>query len=559
MSGFDETFDFVVAGSGGGSMCGGLLMRTLGKSVVILEKTQYVGGTTARSGGVMWIPNNPFMKRDGIEDSYEKAAAYLEAVAGDQEDAPGATRARQHAYLTQAPRMLDFLIQQGIKLNRVGYWPDYYDEMPGGSKDGRTVVAELFNTNELGPWREKLQPGFINMRATLDDLMMLRTFKQSWSGKKLMLKVGFATALAKIRGQRWASAGQALQGRMLQAALKAGIDLRINTPVTELIIEDGAVTGVLAQRDGRPWRVGARLGVLINAGGFSHNQRMRDQYQPGTSVKWTQVTAGDTGEMIEEMQKHGAAIGQMDAMVGYQTSLPPGTETDMVKSPMQGVTAAPHAILVDSSGVRYQNEGGSYMEYCANMLERNKTVPAVPSWAIFDTQFLKNYLLNGTMPGTKKPQAWFDSGYMHKADTIAALAAKINIDAATLSATVARFNGFVAQNKDEDFHRGDRAYDNWLGDPYHKPSSTLGTIDQGPFYAQPVVPGDVGTYGGVVTDTNARVLREDGSIIPGLYATGISTASVMGRKYPGAGASVGPSFVWGYVAAKHAAGADNIA
>ena len=559
MSGFDETFDFVVAGSGGGSMCGGLLMRSVGKSVVILEKTEFVGGTTARSGGVMWIPNNPFMKRDGIDDSYEKAATYLESVAGDQDDAPGATRERRAAYLTQAPRMIEFLVKQGIKLTRVGYWPDYYDDRPGGSKEGRTVVAEVFNTNELGAWRTKLQPGFLAMPATLDEMMMLRTFKQSWSGKMLMVKVGVKAALAKLRGQHWASAGAALQGRMLQAALKAGVDIRTGTPVNELIVEDGAVTGVVTLREGKPWRIGARLGVLINAGGFAHNQRMRDQYQPGTQSKWSQVTAGDTGEMIEEMMKRGAAIAQMDAMVGYQMTMTPGSEKDLVKPGMQSVTASPHAILVDSSGVRYMNEGGSYMAYCANMLERNKTVPAVPSWAILDTQYLKNYMLNGTMPGTKKPQAWFDADYMHKADTIQALAAKIGIDPATLNNTVTRFNGFVAQNRDEDFHRGDRAYDNWLGDPYHKPSQTLGTIDQGPFYAVPVVPGDVGTYGGVVTDTNARVLRDDGSIIPGLYATGISTASVMGRVYPGAGSSVGPSFVWGYVAAKHAAGADNLA
>ena len=559
MSGFDETFDFVVAGSGGGSMCGGLLMRSLGKSVVILEKTEFVGGTTARSGGVMWIPNNPFMKRDGVEDSYEQAATYLEAVAGDQEDAPGSTRERRHAYLTQAPRMIEFLLREGIKLTRVGTWPDYYDDRPGGSKRGRTVVAELFDSNELGPWREKLQPGFLTIRATLDEAMTLRTFKQSWSGKRLMLKVGLSTVLAKLRGQHWVSAGAALQGRMLQAALKSGVDIRTNTPVSELILEGGKVTGVIAQKDGKPWRVGARLGVLINAGGFSHNQRMRDQYQPGTQTKWSQVTAGDTGEMIEEMMKRGAAIAQMDAMVGYQTSMPPGAEKDFIKPSLQGVTAAPHAILVDGTGVRYMNEGGSYMAYCATMLERNKTVPAIPSWAIFDTQYLKNYMLNGTMPGTKKPKAWFDEGYMHKAETIEALAQKLNIDPKTLTTTITRFNGFVAQNKDEDFHRGDRAYDNWLGDPYHTPSNTLGTIAQGPFYAIPVVPGDVGTYGGVVTDTNARVLKEDGSIIPGLYATGISTASVMGRVYPGAGSSVGPSFVWGYVAAKHASGADNVA
>jgi len=559
MADFDETHDFVVAGSGGGSMCAALLMRSLGKSVLILEKTDYVGGTTARSGGVMWIPNNPFMARDGVEDSYEKATAYLDSVVGDHNDTPGATRERRETYVTQAPRMIDFLLAQGIKLTRVPYWPDYYDDRPGGSIAGRTVVADIFDTNQLGAWRAKLQPGFLNMPAMLDDALKIRTLKQSWSGRRMMFKIAFATLFAKLRGQHWVSAGAALQGRMLQAALKAKVDIRTDSPVSELIVEDGAVTGVVTLRDGQPWRVGARAGVLVNAGGFSHNQRMRDRYQPGTQSAWSVVTKGDTGEMIEEMMRHGAAIAQMEEMVGYQTMTPPGTENDMVTPAMQTVTAAPHAILVDRSGVRYMNEGGSYMAYCKGMLDRNRTVPAVPGWAIFDSQYVAKYGLANTMVSQWKTKDWLAAGYMKTGDTVEALAAAIEADPATLRATIDRFNGFVAQGRDEDFHRGERAYDNWLGDPYNGagPSQTLGSIEQGPYFALPVLPGDVGTYGGVVTDADARVLREDGSVIPGLYATGISTASVMGRSYPGAGSSVGPSFLWGFVAAKHAAGADN--
>jgi 3-oxosteroid 1-dehydrogenase len=268
---------------------------------------------------------------------------------------------------------------------------------------------------------------------------------------------------------------------------------------------------------------------------------------------------GDTGELIEEMMRHGAAIAQMEEMVGNQITLPPGTEDIEVKPAAQRLTAAPHAILVDQTGVRYMNEGGSYTTYCQGMLERNKVAPAVPSWAIFDSQFMRNSMLAGTLPGGRKPRRWYDEGYLRKADTIEQLAAELGIDPAALRATVDRFNGFVAGNRDEDFHRGDRAYDRWLGDPFHKPSETLGAISEGPFHAVKVLPGDVGTFGGVVTDAHARVLAEDGAPIPGLYATGVSTASVMGRAYPGAGSSIGPSFVWGYVAAKHAANAANIA
>ena len=202
------------------------------------------------------------------------------------------------------------------------------------------------------------------------------------------------------------------------------------------------------------------------------------------------------------------------------------------------------------------NEGGSYMAYCKGMLERNKTVPAVPNWAVFDSQFMRKYMLAGTMPGSKKPQRWYDEGYLRRADSIEELARQIAVDPAALQATIQRFNGFVAHNRDEDFHRGERAYDRWLGDSFHKPSAALGAIERAPFFAVPIVPGDVGTYGGVVTDEHARVLRADGSVIAGLYATGVSTASVMGRCYSGAGSSVGPTFVWGYVAAQHVAAAD---
>ena len=325
-----------------------------------------------------------------------------------------------------------------------------------------------------------------------------------------------------------------------------------NAAVKELIVENGAVTGVVAMLDGQPRRFGTRLGVLVNAGGFAHNQEMRDKYQPGTSAKWTNTAEGDTGEMILEMLRQGAAIAQMEEMVGNQMSIPPGMENEAIKPVVQGVTAAPHAILVDQSGVRYMNEGGSYMAYCQGMLARHKTVPAVPSWAIMDSQYIRNYgLVTSPFPSAKKPQEWYDKGYLKKADTLEGLAGQLDIEPATLRATVDRFNSFVEKNHDDDFNRGDRAYDRWLGDAYHPKNASLGSISEGPFYAVPVVPGDVGTYGGVVTDEKARVLREDGSVIAGLYATGVSTASVMGRAYAGAGASVGPSFVWGYVTAKH--------
>lgn len=559
MTDFDETFDFVVAGSGGGSLCAGLYLRSQGKRVLILEKTEFVGGTTAISGGVMWIPDNPFLKRDGVQDSYKQAAAYLDSVVGNHDDTPGASPERRHTFLVEGPRMIDFLLGQGIEFTRVRYWPDYYDERPGGSEAGRNVVAKLFDINQLGPWAEKIRPGFGLAPIPIEEMLELPKLRHAWQPRSLMLRLRIMArnTLASLTGKRLVSAGVALQARMLQAALREGVEIRTEAPVQELIFENGSVKGVLTVREGQSWRVGARLGVLVNAGGFAHNQRMREQYQPGTSSAWSTAAPGDTGEMIEAMMRLGAAVAQMDEMIGQQTTLVPVDQGgEFKKSNAQALTASPHVILVDQTGVRYMNEGGSYMAYCQGMLERNKAVPAVPSWAVFDDHYFQQYSLAGTKPGGSKPRSWSDTGYLKSADTIEELALKLGMEPEVLKRTIDRFNGCVANNRDDDFGRGRRAYDRWLGDWYRKPSETLGSIDRSPFYAVPVVPGDCGTFGGVVTDEHARVLREDGTIIPGLYATGVSTASVMGRSYPGPGASVAASFVWGYVAAKHAAGTD---
>jgi 3-oxosteroid 1-dehydrogenase len=554
MTGFDETHDFVVVGSGGGSMCAGLVMRRAGKSVLIMEKNDLIGGSTAKAGGVMWIPNNRFMARDGVDDSFDKAATYLDAVVGDRDDTPGAIRERRLTYLREAPEMLDFLIGQGIRFNRAPYWPDYYTNAPGGSAEGRTVLADLFDINELGEWKDKLRPNKFQLPAPIVEAMSLPLIRVSWKARLQAVKVVLRGMAAKLTGKHWVTAGAALQARMLQAALREGVQLRTHSPVNEVIVEGDRCVGVVTEKDGKPWRVGARLGVLLNAGGFAHNQEMRDRYIPNTRKEWTHAAPGDTGDMHREMMRIGAKMGHMNEFVGNQMILPPASAEP---AGVQTQLAKPHAFLVDQSGLRYMNEGGSYMLFCQQMLERHKTVPAVPSWMIMDSRFMRRYMLADTMPGSRKPEAWFDSGFLKKADTIEDLARACGIPPQTLASTTARFNGFARAGKDVDFGRGDSAYDRFLGDFTHRPSNTLGTVEEGPFYAVQVVPGDVGTYGGVVTDSAARVLREDGGVIQGLYATGTTTAGVMGRAYPGAGCSIGPSFTWGFVAAKHAAGLGN--
>lgn len=560
MSGFDETFDWVVVGSGAGSMSSALVMRDADKSVVVLEKTQFVGGTTAKSGGVMWIPNNRFIKAEEPDESPEKAITYLDAVCDEGVEAPGTSREKRLAYVNEAPKMLDFIIDHGVEMERAtDFWPDYYDDLPGGCKTSRCVTAKFFDTNELGEWRSKLRPGFAPFPAKLDDGMKVTNFMhKSWGIKLKFLKIAFRVVGAKLAGKHYTTAGAALQGRMLKAALSAGVDVRTQSPVKQLIVEAGKVVGVVAEIDGQTKRIGANLGVLVNAGGFAQNQEMRDKYMPGTRAAWSNTPEGDTGDLFPEMERVGGVLAQMDQMVGYQTTYAPGFDKDFVKPGGQGITGKPGCILVDQSGARYLNEGGSYELYCQRMIERNRAVPAIPSWAVWDQTYAENYkVLNRFLDKAEKRKDLEDVGYLKVGATIEELAAKINVDPATLRATIERWNGFVDKGVDEDFGRGGREYDKWLGDPFKDGNPALARIDKGPFYAIDMIPGDVSTYGGVLIDARARVVKADGSPIPGLYACGVSTASIMGGVYPGAGASVGPSMTFGYIAAKHAAGVDN--
>jgi 3-oxosteroid 1-dehydrogenase len=551
MSEEQETFDFIIVGSGGGSMCAALVVHAMGLKALILEKTDLIGGTTAKSGGVMWIPNNRFMKRDGVEDSVEQAMRYLDHIVGDHDDTPGASRARRLTYVTEASRMVEFLLEQGIKLDRHPHWPDYHDDAPGASIPGRTVFAELFDSNELGEARTGLRPNMTPLPLKTDEMWKIPLFKTTWAGKVTLARLALRLGVARITGRRWVGSGAALQGRMYQQAIRAGVDIRSQAAVQELLTDtNGNVTGVAATLAGKTRRFIARSGVLINAGGFAHNQAMRDRYQPGTSSKWTAACSGDTGEMIQEMIRVGAGIAQMNEMVGNQVAMTPGDpeQQAMVVSEL----AKPHSIVVDQSGIRYLREAQSYMSFCQQMFARDKISPAIPSWMVMDSQYLAKYMVAGTMPGSAKPPDWFASGFMKKADTLEKLATACGMDAGNLTGSVTRLNESARKGEDAELLRGAGPYSRFLGDSGHHPSPSLGTIEKGPFYAYQFYPGDVGTYGGVVTDAHARVLRADGSVIQGLYATGTSTASVMGRVYPGAGCSVGPSFVWGYVAARHA-------
>jgi 3-oxosteroid 1-dehydrogenase len=315
--------------------------------------------------------------------------------------------------------------------------------------------------------------------------------------------------------------------------------------VTELVEENGRITGVVTQKDGRPWRIEARDGVLINAGGFAHNAELRKKYGPQpSSVAWTNANPGDTGEMIEIARAHGAALDLTDQAVWIPTSLPPDGARLMNVPDLP----KPHVIVVNKQGKRFCDEAQSYMKNGQDYYKYH----AIPAWAIMDARYFKKYGWGFRLGPV--PKSWYESGFVKEAPTLRALAERIGVDPAGLESTVERFNGFARAGKDLDFNRGGKAYDLVFADPANKPNPALGPLEEAPFRAIEIWPGDVGTFGGIVTDEYGRALREDGSVIPGLYATGNSTASVMGKTYPGAGASIAPSFIFGWVAARHAVG-----
>jgi 3-oxosteroid 1-dehydrogenase len=563
MPALENNYDLVIVGSGGGSMCAALEAKRLGRRPVILEKQAKVGGSTAFSGGVWWIPNNPLMAREGVADSFEKAKQYFDAVVTYK--GPAVTAARRDAFLQTGPEMIGFLERRGMKLYRPEGWSDYYDELPGGEPRSRSLMASRFDLNELREWAPRLQTYAPGLAAPIgsNEFTTLFLMKRTLAGKAKLLKLIGVTVWGKLTGKRLVSNGHAIQGRMLQIALREQIPIFPDTPVTDFIVENGRVCGVTVQRDGRSVQVRASDGVLINSGGFSRNGAMRQQYgRTPIAGDWTNANPGDTGEMIEAMMRLGAGTDCLDTAWWVVTSRnTDGTWPEGAVMPDGTVfpfmhhldLSFPYSIMVDQTGERFCDEAGAYMEIGERMYQRHQqTGKAIPAWVIFDARQRRYYHWGSALPGTT-PQSWLDSGYMKQAATLDQLCGICGIDAAGLRRTVERFNGFCQTGVDADFKRGGRAFDRAHGDPRVKPNPNLGPIEQAPFYAVAIYPGDVGTAGGVLTDEHARVLRSDGTAVEGLYATGNCTASVFGRCYPGAGASIGASFVFGYLAARHAA------
>ena len=547
MNKFDCDYNVVIAGSGAAALSAALSAARAGLVPLVVEAAGQWGGTTAKSGGGVWVPNNPLMRRAGVGDSAEDALRYLDAVVG--EVGPSSSVAKRRAYIDAAPRMFEDFQDEGFKWSYGAHYPDYHSQAPG-SRVGRMLESAAFDTNKLGSWRDTMRrrdqlPG---VPMYCDEMARVLHASRTRDGFTTLSKLTGRSMAAAFRRQKLASMGMGLVAQLMHLLQRRGIEVWLNSPLKELVFEDGRVVGAVVSRSGQSVRVGASRGVILGAGGFARNDELRSRFNQPTDSKWSIATPEDQGDGLRLGLEAGADVALMADSWWVPVMYPPGTTPNFVV----WERATPGSIMVDGAGQRFANEAGCYQDLGVRMLELDKAQNTVPSWLIIDSTHRKRYSFGTALPRIT-PRKWLESGFMIKSGSLDDLSTQCGIDGAGLRRTVDRFNGFAATGKDEDFGRGEGLYDQYYSDPTHRPNPSLGPLTKPPFYAVRVYPGDVGSKGGLLTNENSCVLRGDGTPISGLYAAGNTSASFMGNRYPGPGSTIGSAVIFGYIAARHIA------
>lgn len=549
---WDASYDVVVVGSGAAGLTAGLTAKLQGMKSLVIEKTDRYGGASAISGGALWIPNNHIIKGAGVPDTHELARQYLDSTIGDR-----VPEGLKEAYITRGPEMLRFLYNK-TKHMRFQYakgYSDYYPEKPGGLSQGRAIEPLIFDLTKMGSLANSMRRATLSTKGfTMNSYefhkvnMITRTLK----GKTTALKLGARLVKSKVTKSDPVALGEALIARLRLSLAEANGELWLSTAFKDFIMDKGRVIGIIVERDGQELKIEAKKGVVLSSGGFSHNQTLREKYLPSpTNAAWTSSPEGQTGDIIEPGLKIGATLDLMDKVWGAPSVIDPKGHPFFLVAD-RGV---PNMIVVDSTGQRFVNEAAPYHEFVDTMYKHQETTKqAVPSWILIDASAKSRYIFTGLFPGQAFPKSWFEQGVAKSAKTIEELARQMDVPTERLVATVNRFNDFARNGHDDDFYRGDSAYDNYYGDPT-LPNPNLAEIKKAPFYALRLYPGDIGTKGGLVVDEYARVIKENGEPIEGLYASGNCSASIMGETYPGPGATIGPGMTLSYVATAHMANA----
>jgi 3-oxosteroid 1-dehydrogenase len=559
---WDHEFDVVVVGSGAGGMTSAICAHDLGQSVVLLEKSDQYGGTTAISGGGVWVPCNHLLEAAGASDTHDEALTYLKAATRGM-----VAESRLLAYLEQAPRMLRYLEEKTwLKYRAMPHYSDYYPQLPGAKPGNRTLDPLPFDAGRLGDDFTAMrppQPGTLiagRVAMTAGEAHSLLTKERGWIAlfmrrmAKYWLDVPWRF---RSRRDRRLTLGSSLVGSLRRSMIDRNIPLWLNTPFDALVVDARRVVGVVAAQNGKTVRIGARRGIILAAGGFEHNQAMRDEYLPKpTRAEWTVTPETNTGDAIRAGQSVGAQVALMDHAWWAPTVFIAGREK---RRALFVERALPGCVMVNRKGHRFVDEAAPYSDIVYAMYADNQKSGAnLPAWLLFDAEFRRKYPLGPLLPGMVRPDKslppkWLGSVFF-RADSLDALASQIDIDAAGLRETVERMNQYAQSGDDKEFGKGANSFDRYYGDVNVKPNPCLASIAKAPFYAMRIDAGDIGTKGGLLTDEYARVLRDDGQPIPGLYATGNTSAAVMGPSYPGAGSTLGPAMTFGYIAAHHLAG-----
>lgn len=549
----DTEVDLLVVGSGTG-LAAALAAREQGLSVLVVEKSAVVGGSTARSGGALWLPASRVIAEGGGVDPSARAETYLHAVVGDS-----APASRSTAYLEQLPATVDMLRRTTpMKLFWAKEYSDYHPEAAGGSAAGRTCECRPLDTAVLGQYRSALRPGImevsIPMPTTGADYRWLNLMSRvprkgiPTIAKRLAQGVG-----GLLLGRRYAAGGQALAAGLFAGAIRAGIPIWLDTTLTSLTTDDGRVTGAKVEHRGAGYTITARRGVVLAAGGFDHDMAMRHEFQSESLGEHLSLGAEtNTGDAIRIGQDVGAGIDSMDQSWWFPAVAP---LPDAAPAVLLAERSLPGSFIVDQHGRRFANESSDYMSFGQRILAlENAGTPVETMWMVFDQQYRNSYVFAAELfPRMPIPQRWYDAGIAVRSDDFGDLAAKMGVPVDDLCATVARFNENASAGQDLDFQRGRSAYDRYYGDPTVTPNPNLRPLMKGPFYAVKMVLSDLGTCGGLRADDHARVLREDGTVIDGLYAIGNTAANAFGHTYPGAGATIAQGLVYGYIAALDAA------
>jgi 3-oxosteroid 1-dehydrogenase len=557
---WDHQVDLLVVGSGAGAMTAAIVACDRGADTLLIEKSSQYGGSSAMSGGSLWIPNNHLMLGAQVNDTRADALAYLTSATAGR--VPGA---KLEAYVDAAPEMLRYLTDRThLRCQALPHYCDYYPTLPGSKPGARSIEADTFDGRLLGeevlqlrePSVQTLIMGRVSMTAAEARVLLVRS--RGWIALTLRLMLRYALDLRwrlRSKRDRALTMGNALVGRLRLSLRDRGIPLWLETPARELVLEDGRVVGVVAERNGRRVRIRARHGVILAAGGFEGSQALREKYLPNpTRAEWSAANPQNTGDALLMGLAVGAATDFLDDAWWGPTTVVPGESRARM---LVIEKSLPGSILVNQAGARFVNEAAPYIDVVRAMYEKHASgTGSVPAYLVFDGRFRRSYPFGPFLQSSQQPDrlisSYIDSGYLRRSDTLRGLAEQLGVDADGLEATVRKVNEYARTGVDLDFRRGDNLFDRYYGDQNIGPNPCLAPLQKPPFYGIEAYAGDLGTKGGLCTDERARVLRESGEVIPGLYAVGNCSAALMGPTYAGAGATLGPAMTFGYLAARDA-------